>query len=147
MIERTLVLPVTPEELWHELTDPESVAEWFGAHVEWDLTPGGRLSFDDVDDGERVGRINEVIPAKELQFLWWPKDAESETSEVTYRLESDHDGTRLTVTERPIGMIASACNAAFTAWDHRLLQIWLGRQTSVGVGHVRQVGRIAQPWC
>ena len=145
MIERTLVLPVSAEEFWRELTEPESMGEWFGATVEWDLTPGGRVYVRDDEDGEpeRVGLIDGVTPARELQFRWWPKDDESDSSEVTYTLSPDDEGTRLTVTERPLRPVASASAHAgavfFSLWDHRLLCMWLGAS-------VRRVGA-AQTWC
>ena len=41
MIRRQVVMPVTPERLWEALTDPDQLAGWFGARVEWDLRTGG----------------------------------------------------------------------------------------------------------
>jgi Activator of Hsp90 ATPase homolog 1-like protein len=39
MLERQVVIPASPEQLWDALTEPESVAAWFGSEVQWDLRP------------------------------------------------------------------------------------------------------------
>jgi uncharacterized protein YndB with AHSA1/START domain len=65
-------MPVTPERLWHALTDPSQVAGWFGGHLEWELEEGGRAWFHGDDGSERVGRVEAVRPGRHLRFRWWP---------------------------------------------------------------------------
>ena len=132
MVEREVLLPVSPQQAWEALTEPELVGGWFGAQVVWELAPGGAARFVDDDGSVRGGRVDTVAPGRELRFRWWPEDDEGATSEVTYVLDPDEDGTRLRVTERPVGpgsgsASASACASAsgrWTAWDDRIVGLW-----------------------
>ena len=45
MIRREIVFPVSREELWEALTEPERLQDWFANEVEVDLRPGGAASF------------------------------------------------------------------------------------------------------
>ncbi len=139
MLERQVLIPTGPQRLWEALTDPERVSTWLGAKVEWDLIPGGRARFT-TDDGDlRHGQVEEVEPARHLRFRWWPEGEHADaTSEVTYDLEPEDEGTRLTVTERPVpnGSVAISAtgftgkaSASWTGWDTRLVSIW-GRMTA-----------------
>jgi uncharacterized protein YndB with AHSA1/START domain len=143
MLERQVVIPASPEQLWDALTDPGELAAWFGSEVDWDLRPGGRARFKESDGTVRRGLVDTVFPGRHLSFRWWPEDdGDQETSRVTYTLEPDDEGTRLTVTEQPVparpgesgpavaatGPSASIGNAGsgglWTGWDSRLLRCW-----------------------
>jgi uncharacterized protein YndB with AHSA1/START domain len=104
MIQRHVVLPVEPEQVWADLTDPEAVGQWMGTTVEWELAPGGAAHFLDDDGTTRLGWVQEVRPGHRLRFRWWPEGQgdDAQVSEVTYDLEPDPSGTALTVTECPV---------------------------------------------
>lgn len=102
MFRRQIAFPVDVDRLWELLTDPASVATWFGSAVEWELAPGGEIRFAEGDDGARTGRVESVTPPRQLRFRWWPESRDTEISEVTYHLESIEDGTQLTITEEPL---------------------------------------------
>jgi uncharacterized protein YndB with AHSA1/START domain len=72
MIRRQMVVPVTPERLWVALTDPDQVAGWFGARVEWELREGAPARFWSDDGSERQGWVVTVRPGRHLRFRWWP---------------------------------------------------------------------------
>lgn len=153
MFRRQIAFPVDVDHLWELLTDPLSVATWFGSTVEWELVPGGNIRFADGEDGARIGRVESVDPPHELRFQWWPEDSDTEISEVTYNLASIEDGTQLTITEDPprsqriatvdaVVRSASAASpadpsntspvdvavrdeqAAWSSWDSRLAGVW-----------------------
>jgi uncharacterized protein YndB with AHSA1/START domain len=44
-VRREVVVPLTPEEVWPALTEPERMGQWFGADVQLDLRPGGEVVF------------------------------------------------------------------------------------------------------
>jgi uncharacterized protein YndB with AHSA1/START domain len=128
MLVRQVVIPASPEKLWDTLTQPEAVAAWFGSQVAWDLRPGGPARFWDDDGTVRDGIIDAVRPGRHLRFRWWPEDQEhNATSQVSYDLEAEEDGTRLTVTEQQVpgsdptrpaassSRPASSCGDAVTA--------------------------------
>lgn len=134
MLIRHIVLPTTEDELWEALTDPEALAGWFGAEVEWDLRPGGRATFLHADGTRRNGEVDVVDPGRQLSFRWWPAEEaggegeeDGRPSRVTYTLHPDEGGTRLTVTENPLP-VTLACAAtdegAWTGWDARLFRYW-----------------------
>jgi uncharacterized protein YndB with AHSA1/START domain len=144
MLVRQVVIPAGPDELWEALTEPDAVSVWFGSQVEWELRPGGPARFVDGDgDGSvRDGVVVDVEPGRRLSFRWWPRsDGHRGASEVSYDLEPDDDGTRLTVTEQPLPAIPGEAVAApgdlaagdgpapsawtsWTAWDSRLFGCW-----------------------
>jgi uncharacterized protein YndB with AHSA1/START domain len=102
VFRRQIAFPVDVDRLWELLTDPSSVASWFGSTVEWELAPGGEIRFADGEDEGRTGRVESVTPPRHLRFQWWPDNRDAEISEVTYHLESIEDGTQLTITEEPL---------------------------------------------
>lgn len=100
-------------------------------------------------DRRRAGEIDEVSPGRVLRFRWWPVsdhaadgDDEGGVRAVRYDLVPVPGGTRLTVTETmltspavtraaPPGASASmsagsAWAGAISAWDVRLVALWLG---------------------
>lgn len=137
--EREVTLPASREDVWAALTDPARVRTWFGADVEWDLRPGGPARFSSTEgDGVKAGVVEVVIPAETLRYRWWPiEDAAEPASEVTYTLEDAPDGTRLTVTEEPLGpevsaarlraqaSATSAVGLAVSPWDFRVVALFV----------------------
>jgi uncharacterized protein YndB with AHSA1/START domain len=126
MIRRLAEMPVTAERLWEALTDPDQVAGWFGASVEWDLRPGGRARFSDPQGGDREGQVEEVRPGRYLRFTWWPVSDPDDTSEVSYLLEPAGEGSRLTIQERRVDSEAVVIQdtVSWSTWDARLLGAW-----------------------
>jgi uncharacterized protein YndB with AHSA1/START domain len=149
MIRRQVIMPVSPERLWEALTDPDKMAGWFGAEVQWTLEEGAPARFVSDDGSERAGRVQAVRPGRHLRFRWWPTTERAEgsetpdpeapaASEVSYLLEPVPEGTRLTIQERPVGAPAGFARAggtpasgpaagpraSWTAWDSRLAHAW-----------------------
>lgn len=95
-IERELVLPAPPQQVWEVATAPGFLAE----EVELELEPGGEARFDD-----RSGWVEEAIPGERLVF-WWSADGEP-ASRVELTLEPEAVGyTRLRVIEaRPLEVL------------------------------------------
>jgi uncharacterized protein YndB with AHSA1/START domain len=108
-VERTLVLPSPPEEVWAALTQPDRLGAWFDEDTvvaELELRPGGRARF--VTEGvERRALIEAVDPARRLSFRWLPDPRQHPAlsmprTRVTFELEPVDEGTRLTVVEEPM---------------------------------------------
>ncbi|HUK96119.1 MAG TPA: SRPBCC domain-containing protein [Gaiellaceae bacterium] len=93
MIRREIVFPVTREELWDALTEPERLEDWFANEVEVDLRPGGAAHFRWSNGEERHATVTTVAPEERLAFSW------DDEGEVEFTLADDADGTRLTVVE------------------------------------------------
>ena len=41
-VEREVVLPASPAEVWPAVSQSEQISAWFGADAQLDLRPGGR---------------------------------------------------------------------------------------------------------
>src|SRR6476660_3251644 len=86
MVARDITIDGDPDEVWEALTDPELLAEWLG------------------EDGQAL--VEEAEPSERL-VLWLYED-DDPGSRVELRLVAVPDGTRVTVTEAPVGPFAMA---------------------------------------
>jgi uncharacterized protein YndB with AHSA1/START domain len=92
-VTRTVVLPVTREEAWEALTEPERLREWFANDVELDVRPGGEGVFR-WDNGEsRRAVVDEVAEGERLVLRW------EDDSRVELELDDAPAGTRVLVRE------------------------------------------------
>jgi uncharacterized protein YndB with AHSA1/START domain len=105
-IARTIDLPATVEEVWTELTEPDRLSRWFGARVEIELRPGGRVAVLEADGTQRLGVVETIEPGRRLAFRWAPFSRSpdgapslSPPGRVEFELEARDGGTRLLVTE------------------------------------------------
>ncbi len=92
-IEREIVVPESPAEVWEALTEPERLEEWFATEVELDARPGGSGVFRWGDGEEQRATVREVEPEERLVLDW------DDGGEVVLELEEVPDGTRLRVVE------------------------------------------------
>jgi uncharacterized protein YndB with AHSA1/START domain len=92
-VEREIVVPVEPDELWEALTDPEQLEEWFANDVELDPREGGEGHFRWDNGEERHATVREAVPGEKLVLDWDDEGA------VEFDLEPVPDGTRLVVRE------------------------------------------------
>lgn len=106
-IERELLLPAPPEELWEVVTSPG----WLALDVQFELTPGGEASFESEDFSKR-GWVEEATPPGTADetggrlVFWWAEDDQPATRvELTLVPEGQHS-TRLRVVEaRPLEVL------------------------------------------
>jgi uncharacterized protein YndB with AHSA1/START domain len=93
-VEREIVFPESPEELWAALTEPERLEEWFATEVSLDPRPGGAGVFRWGDGEERHATVREVAEEERLVLDW-----DDDGGEVVLELEEVDGGTRLRVLE------------------------------------------------
>ncbi len=113
---KEIVLPLDAEEAWAAVTEEEALEAWLAEEVSLDLRPGGPARFTLPDGEERHGVVEEVAPGERLTFWWWPAPEEdgpdavppAPGSRVTFELVPAVAGTRVVVTETPVGPTASA---------------------------------------
>ena len=105
-VEREVVFEAPVEEVWHALTQPERLREWFANEVELDARPGGTGVFRWDDGSVRHAVVEHVEEERRLAFRWGDEDGDE--SRVELALEETPDGTRLSVTETCDGPRASA---------------------------------------
>ncbi len=92
-VEREIVVPEEPGEVWESLTDPERLEEWFASEVELDARPGGEGVFRWGDGDERRAVVRELEEAERLVLDW------DDGGSVAIELEPVVDGTRVHVVE------------------------------------------------
>ena len=92
-IEREIVFPATPAEVWEAITEAERLEEWFATEVELDPQPGGEGVFRWGDGDARRAIVREAEPEERLVLDW------DDDGEVVLELEEVAGGTRLHVTE------------------------------------------------
>ena len=94
-VERELLVPDGPEEVWRSLAEPG----WLGEDACIELTPAG-----EVRAGERTGFVEEADEPCRLVFWWSTPDEDA--SRVELDLEAVDDGTVVPVTEsRPLEIL------------------------------------------
>jgi len=105
-VEREVVLPAPPEEVWPAVSESDQISAWFGADAELDLRPGGRGVFRWRDGTERSVLVEEVEPPHRLSFRWLPFQRTGANEIVTLpstrvdiTLEEVPEGTRVRVLE------------------------------------------------
>jgi uncharacterized protein YndB with AHSA1/START domain len=95
-VERELVVPEEPEQVWESLSEPE----WLGEDASIDLRPAG-----EVRAGDRTGFVEEADAPRRLTFWWSAEDAESTRVELELLPDGD-GGTRVRVVEsRPLALL------------------------------------------
>jgi uncharacterized protein YndB with AHSA1/START domain len=105
---KDVVLPVDRDEAWAAVTEEEALEAWLAERVELDLRPGGDAVFVLPDGEERRGMVEEVAVGERLTFWWWPAATDDAGSRVTFELAPAVGGTRVRVTETPVGPTALA---------------------------------------
>jgi uncharacterized protein YndB with AHSA1/START domain len=124
-VERSVLLPAPPEEVWEAITDEDLLSEWLAPEVELDAREGGELVCRYEDGEERRGEVELTEEAERLCFRWWRED--SGPSRVELVLDAVADGTRLTVVESSLVPVATPLLAAGWAQPLARLRLTLGR--------------------
>ena len=92
-VEREIVFPASPAEVWEALTEPERLEEWFATEVELDPRPGGEGTFRWGNGEERHATVREADAEERLVLDW------DDGGSVAIELEPVVDGTRVHVVE------------------------------------------------
>ena len=92
-VERQIVVPETPDEVWEALTEPERLEEWFATEAELDARPGGEGVFRWGDGEERRAIVREAEEATRLVLDW------DDGGEVVVELDEAPGGTLVRVVE------------------------------------------------
>ena len=108
-VEREIVVPETPDEVWEALTEPERLEEWFATEAELDARPGGEGVFRWGDGEERRAIVREAEEATRLVLDW------DDGGEVVVELDEAPGGTLVRVVETS-PEVATALELRAFAW-------------------------------
>lgn len=86
IIELSISVKATVEEIWRALTDSDELENWWGDNVLLEPKVGGKFSepWEDDDRNKQLasGKVLAVKPKKEITFTWkeqdWSKEARTE---------------------------------------------------------------------
>jgi uncharacterized protein (TIGR03086 family) len=116
---KTALLPVSPDEAFALITDPERLRRWQTVSAYVDLHAGGAYRWTVTPANIAAGTFQEVEPGKRIVFGWgWegsdvlPPDA----SMVTVTIEPDGNGSKVTLTHT--GLDEEQEKGHAEGWDH-----------------------------
>lgn len=108
-IEKQLVLRAPIERVWRALSDHEEFGTWFRVLLDQPFAAGaestGRMTYPGYEHVPWKARVVAVEPPRRLAFQWPHMDERQNVREdwpwtlVEFNLETEENGTRLTVTE------------------------------------------------
>ncbi|MFF7898638.1 SRPBCC family protein [Streptomyces sp. NPDC088817] len=82
------------DRVWHFVTDPGELAQWFPFRAEMDLRPGGAIAFRGETGAEEfTGTVLAVDPPRHLSFEWGDGELHFDLEEI------DDRHTRFTLTD------------------------------------------------
>ena len=99
-ITKTITLPVTPDEAFALITEPERLRRWHAISARVDLRVGGDYRWTIVPGQSAVGTFHEIEPGKRVVFGWgWDgqENFGADVSTVTITLTPTVGGTELTL--------------------------------------------------
>jgi uncharacterized protein YndB with AHSA1/START domain len=109
-IEKEMLLPASPNEVWESLADAERLSEWFGADVDGSVEPGEVLTFTGPDGAQRRAIVEFAEPAQRLVFRYLPferapdgRSRRRESSRVAILVEPFDGQTIIRITETRVG--------------------------------------------
>lgn len=139
-VHRAVVLPISREQAWQAVTDPDQLACWLADEVELEPREGGAARFAWDDGSARVGVVDAIAEQRRIAFRWRPDDDGSgdraavaddpdepgrDESLVELTLDDVEGGTRVSVVEVRIDVLAGgdvplAPAGVPSAWTQRM---------------------------
>ena len=111
IVTRSVVLPATRADVWAALTTPAELSFWLGEVLELDTRPTGGVIVREPDGAIRRGSVEAVEAGRSLVLRWRRLSGAGatfragEATRVTFELDDDPDGTRLTVSEERVPLV------------------------------------------
>jgi uncharacterized protein (TIGR03086 family) len=120
-VERTALLPVSADDAFALLTEPDRLRRWQTVTARVDLRAGGTYRWTVVPGHAAGGTYREVEPGRRVVFGWgWEGSAElgPDASTVTVTLEPTDDGTLVRLVHDGLDDEQAAVHAE--GWSHYL---------------------------
>ncbi len=119
---KTVVLPISPDEAYALITEPERLRRWQTVSAVVDLRAGGDYRWTITPGHTASGTYRVVEPGKRIVFGWGWVGSDSlppDTSTVTITVEPGAGGgSQVTLTHE--GLDGEQAQAHATGWDHYL---------------------------
>jgi uncharacterized protein (TIGR03086 family) len=131
LAEKTVLLPVSTDEAFALITQPDRLRRWKTVSARVDLRAGGQYRWTVVPGHVAAGTFIEVEPGRRIVFGWgWEGDPElgPDVSTVTITLEPAEGGTLVRLVHD--GLTDEQAESHLVGWDHFLAR--LHRAASTG---------------
>ena len=122
--EKSVLVPLTADETFALITEPDRLRRWQDITARVDLRAGGDFRWTVIPGNSAVGTFTEVDPGRRVVFTWgWEGSAELPpgASTVTITLEPAEDGTLVHLMHEGLTGEQAASHAA--GWDHYLARL------------------------
>jgi len=116
---KTALLPVTPDEAFALITDPERLRRWQTVSAYVDLRAGGSYRWTVTPGHVAAGTFKEVVPGQRVVFGWgWDDsvDLPFDASTVTITVEPAEGGSRVTLVHE--GLTDEGAISHAEGWNH-----------------------------
>jgi uncharacterized protein (TIGR03086 family) len=116
---KSVVLPVSPDEAFALVTEPERLRRWQTVTATVDLRAGGSYRWIVTPGHIAEGTYHEVEPGRRVVFGWgWDEnlDLPKDASTVTITIEPVPDGTQVTLVHE--GLTEEQATMHAEGWDH-----------------------------
>ncbi len=116
---KTTTLPVSPDDAFALITQPERLRRWMAVSAYVDLRAGGDYRWTVTPGHHVAGTIHEVEPGRRLVFGWgWEGDdaLPTDASTVTVTIEPSEGGSLVTLEHAGLPEALLAGHAE--GWDH-----------------------------
>lgn len=116
---KTAYLPVTPDEAFALVTEPERLRRWKTVSAVVDLRAGGAYRFTVIPGHIAAGHYREVEPGRRIVFGWgWEGNEElpPDSSTVTVTIEPADGGSLVTLVHEGLSDAQAAMHAE--GWTH-----------------------------
>ncbi|NUP73350.1 MAG: TIGR03086 family protein, partial [Sinomonas sp.] len=124
---QTVFLPVTPDQAFDLVTQPERLRRWQTLAARDDLRAGGEYRWTVVPGAHAAGTFTEIEPGRVLAFTWGWEGMESlppGSSDITITFSPAEGGTNVTLVHEGLDDEQAASHAE--GWNH-----YLGRLVAV----------------
>jgi uncharacterized protein (TIGR03086 family) len=118
---KTAVLPVSPDEAFALITEPERLRRWQAVSAVVDLRAGGSYRWTVTPGHVASGTFREVEPGRRVVFGWgWEgsPDLPYDASTVTVTIEPTDEGSLVTLVHE--GLDEEQAKAHAEGWEHYL---------------------------
>ncbi len=116
---KTAVLPVSPDEAFALVTEPERLRRWQTVTATVDLRAGGSYRWTVTPGHVAEGTYREVEPGRRVVFGWgWEDDEDlpKDASTVTITIEPAAEGSRVTIVHD--GLTEAQAERHAQGWNH-----------------------------